>query len=225
MSTQAQIPTAWESWSLPVFMTRENKYAVGWSMFAVAAAMYLLANHFHIFPPRLLPMSWVDLAVPFLPSTFWVYTSEYVFFAVIYICSRDMNNLNKYFYSFLTLQLVSVAVFFVWPTTYPRGQFPLPEDLDALTYYAFSSLRQTDTPANCCPSLHVSSVYLSSFIYLDERKWLFPPFFIWATAIAASTLTTKQHYLIDVVAGFMMAVIMYWVFHRLASYRAVHAKR
>jgi len=95
-----------------------------------------------------------------------------------------------------------------------------PEDLDALTYYAFGNLRIADSPANCAPSLHVSGVYMSSFIFLDEQREKFPFFFTWATCIALSTLTTKQHYFIDIATGFLMAVIMYWIFHRLVNYRA-----
>jgi membrane-associated phospholipid phosphatase len=205
--------------SLPLFINRENKYPAGLFLFAMAAILYLSCNHFHLYAPQFLPRSWVDLSVPFMPNTVWIYTSEYLFFPAVYIVCRDMTNLNKYFYSFLALQLVSCFIFWIWPTTYPRDLFPLPEDLNFATHYLFSSLRQTDTPANCCPSLHVSSVYLSSFIFLDEQKNLLPFFFLWGTAIAFSTLTTKQHYLVDVLSGFGMAVLMYWIFHRRVSYK------
>lgn len=207
--------------TLPLFLTREKKYTVGWSMFAFAAALYLVANHFHFTPPMELSRSWADIAIPFLPNTLWIYLSEYLFFIAIYVSSSDMVNLNKFIYSFFVLQITSCFIFGVWPTTYPRGLYPLPEDLNALTTYAFSSLRQTDTPANCCPSLHVSSVYLASFLYIDEQRKYFPIYFMWATAIAVSTLTTKQHYVVDVVAGFFFAVAHYWVFHRWMQYKKV----
>jgi len=207
------------NWSLPLFINRGNKNLCGVILFLTAAGLYLPSNHIHIFPPQYLPMSWVDLAVPFMPNTMWIYISEYIFFITVYWASRNYMNLNKYFYSFLALQSVSVAIFWIWPTTYPRSDFPLPEDLGPITHAVFSWLRTTDTPANCCPSLHVSSVYLSTFIFLDEQKKKFPFFFCWGTAIAVSTLTTKQHYLVDVVAGLVMAVAFYWVFHKLIPYR------
>lgn len=187
-------------------------------LFFGAVAMYLPANHIHFFAPQLLPLFWIDRIVPFIPHTFWVYVSEYIFFAAVYITSKDMVNLNKYFYSFLVLQAVSVAIFWAWPTTYPRELFPLPPDLDPITAFSFGSLRAADSPANCCPSLHVSSVYLSCFIFLDEQRQKFPFFFFWGTAIAASTLTTKQHYLVDVISGFFLAVATYWIFHKYVHY-------
>jgi membrane-associated phospholipid phosphatase len=227
MSTHspAQVKTFLANWYLPLFMTKENKYVVGFMLACVAVALYLSSNHFHFSTPQLLPLYWIDTVVPFLPYTVWIYISEYIFFVVVYITCKDMVNLNKYFYSFLVLQVTSVMIFWIWPTTYPRELFPLTNDLDAVTYFAFNTLRKTDTPANCCPSLHVSSVYLSTFLFLDDQRKKFPFFFIWGTAIALSTLTTKQHYLIDVVLGFLMAVSTYWIFHKYISYRAAYSNK
>jgi membrane-associated phospholipid phosphatase len=226
----SSITAVTNQWALPIFMTRQNKWPVGVAVFIVAVALYLASNHIHIFPPQLLPMSWIDQAVPFLPNTVWIYISEYLFFVYVYASAKDMVNFNKYIYSFSFMQIVSVIIFWIWPTTYPRDAFPLPDDLNALTHWTFSNLRATDTPANCCPSLHVSSVYLSSFIFLDDQRKKFPFIFLWGTAIAASTLTTKQHYLVDVIAGFLMAVLCYWFFHKMVPYRSIvkgaaHAKR
>lgn len=206
------------SFALPLFVTRENKYTVGALMFAFATAIYLTTNHFPLFQPQLLPMTWVDQAIPFMPNTLWVYVSEYIFFAVVFILIRDMTTLNKFVYSFTALQLVSVLIFWVWPTTFPRGSFPLAGDLNAATQAVFTWLRQMDTPNNCAPSLHVSSVYLCSFLFLDEQRKKFAWIFVWATLIAISTLTTKQHYLVDVVTGFFLGAISWSVFHRWMAY-------
>jgi membrane-associated phospholipid phosphatase len=213
--------------SLPIVVTQETKYPGGIALFTIAAVIYLATNHFHLSEPRLLPLTWVDRDVPFLPYTMWVYISEFAFFGVVYVCCRDMINLNRFFYSFLALQVVSCLIFLIWPTTYPRDGFPLTDDLDPVTRYVFGALRQTDTPANCTPSLHVSSVYLCSFLFLDERPKLFPFFFTWGTLIAASTLTTKQHYLADVVTGLALSILIYWLFYRYFGYRwaGAQAKR
>jgi membrane-associated phospholipid phosphatase len=192
-------------------------------MFFFATVIYLLSNHFPITPPRLLPMGPIDRWVPLLPNSVWIYISEWLFFFVTYVTARDLKNVNMYIYSFISLQIVSGIIFVMWPTTYPRDAFPLPDDLNALTYYAFSGLRNIDTPGNCCPSLHVSSVLLASFIYLDEQRKKFPFFFLWAIAIALSTLTTKQHYVVDLITGFLLAIICYWVFHRYSGYRPTRA--
>lgn len=205
--------------SFPLFINEKNKFSVGILIAFIAIFFYLPPNHIHFFEPKMLEFSWVDTAIPFLPYSVWIYTSEYLFFGVVYWTCRDFKNLNQYFYSFLGLQVVSSLIFWLWPTTYPRNQFPLPNHLEGtLTYFVFDSLRKTDTAANCCPSLHVSSVYLSSFLFLREQRNKLPLFFLWATLIAISTLTTKQHYLIDVITGLMMASLTYWFFYKFVHY-------
>lgn len=204
---------------LPTVITQRNKYTAGLLIAAIAVSLYLSSNWFHIFEPQLLPMWDLDLAIPFVPWTVLIYLSEYLFFATVYLACRNIANLNKYFYSFLSLQSVSVMIFMLWPTTYPRDLYPLPEGLSPLVYYPFKTLRNMDTPASCCPSLHVSSVYLCSFLFLNYNKKRFSFFFNWATAIALTTLTTKQHYIIDVLVGFAMAVLFHWFFSTRVSYR------
>src|SRR5271154_3262125 len=88
--------------ALPLFINRLNRLSVGAMMFISGGSLYLLSNHLHSSDPRLLPMSWVDNAAPFLPNTVWIYISEYIYFPVIFVLCRDMENLNKYFYSFLS---------------------------------------------------------------------------------------------------------------------------
>lgn len=208
--------------SLPLLINEQNKYKMGLILWVLAVILYLPPNHFHLFTPQLLPMTWVDETVPFMPYTVWIYISEYLFFVMVYVSCKNLANLTKYFYSFLTLQSVSVMIFWFWPTTYPRDLYPLPHDLESITHYLFSQLRLTDTPANCCPSLHVSCVYLSSFIFIEDQKDKLPFFFIWATAIALSTLTTKQHYLVDVIFGLLLAIFIHAIFHKVMRY---HPKR
>lgn len=208
-----------KSFTLPIFLTKQNKYFYSGVWVLIGGTLYVLSNHNPIFPPQFLPMTAFEKAIPFLPHTYWIYTSEMFLFFSVYIVCKDLVNANKYLYSFLALQITSVLIFMIWPTTYPRNLYPLPADLDHFTTVAFGNLRSLDTPTNCFPSLHVSSVYLSSFLYLDEQREKFPFFFGWATLIALSTLTTKQHYIVDVVSGFGMAVVMYLIFHRVVKYR------
>ncbi len=199
---------------LPILVHREHRLLGGVLIFGAAAILYLTSNHFHIFTPRLLPLSRIDVAVPFVPQTVWLYVSEYLYAAIIYCSYRDTLNLNKCIYAVFSLLLTCVLVFWLWPTTISRDMFPLPENLGPVTYLVFTALRRVDSPTNCFPSFHVGSVYLSCFIISKEgrRKFLF--FLVWATAIAISTLTVKQHYFVDVVSGFGMAVIFYYVFRR-----------
>lgn len=204
---------------LPLFVSDRNKKLVGFLTFIFAAAIYLIVNHHPVLEPQLLPMTWADRAIPFLPWTVWIYVSEYAYFVIIYILCKDRLNMNRYVYAVLAIQLASVAIFMAWPTTYPRALFPLPSGLDPATYWVFSTLREGDAPTSCCPSLHVSSVFLCGFLFLNEQRKKLWIFMLWASAIGISTLTTKQHYLIDVWTGLLMAALFHWIFYRRVEYR------
>src|SRR6185437_1308594 len=110
--------------TLPLFLTRRTKYPYAILWVIIGAALYLSSNHFPLHSPRYLPLTRWDRAIPFVPWTVWIYSSEFLLFFTVYGFSRDIVNANKYLYSFLALQVVSVVIFFIWPTVYPRGDFP-----------------------------------------------------------------------------------------------------
>jgi membrane-associated phospholipid phosphatase len=209
------------AYRIPLFLTPDNKYPIAIAASVLFSVMYLTSNHVHLFEPQYLPMSRLDHAIPFIPQTIWIYTSDLVLFFAAYILCTRIETANKYLWAFFALQTVSVAIFWLWPTTYPREFFPLPADLDAASHYIFSHLRLTDSPANCLPSLHVSSCYLAAYAQKGESPKRFWIFFVWATLVSISTLTTKQHYIADVIFGFIFGYGAYWVFFTKADYRWV----
>jgi len=195
-------------------------------MFATGTGLYLATNHFPITTPHRLPLHWIDKAIPFSPVTVWIYISEWIFLPIAYLRCRDLVGLNKYFYSYLALQLACMVIFVIWPTAYPRELHPLDQAVTSeWTYYAFNNLRQTDTAANCCPSLHVAGLYLSIAIYIKGTRRDFLFFLIWGTLIALSTLTTKQHYFIDLIAGLGIAGLIHWVFWNQVPYRETESPK
>lgn len=206
------------NYALPLVITQQNKLWVGIMAFIFASLIYFTSNHFLLFTPHYLTLTIVDKAIPFIPATIWIYLTEYFLFISVYLLCKNLANLNKYLYSFMAMQIVSVTIFVFWPTAYPRADFPLPADSHNLTVQLFNCFRLLDHPTSCLPSLHVSSCYLSAFIFLEEQKEKFWFFFLWATTIGISTLTTKQHYIIDVLTGLVMAYLFYWLFHRLIRY-------
>lgn len=208
---------------VPLFLIERNKLIMGILLYGFGSTIYLVTNRYHLFEPQLLPFSWIDEVAPFLPWTVWIYVSEYILFPAAYFTSKDSENLTRYAYAFIALQISSVFIFVFWPTTYPRELFPLiKENTDPFTYYLFSYIRAADTPASCAPSLHVSSCYLTSFIFIREQRKKFGFFFLWATLVGASTLTTKQHYIIDVIFGLVMAVSIYFLFFHWLEMKPIH---
>ena len=106
-------------------------------------------------------------------------------------------------YSMGLASALSFCVFFFYPTTLPR---PL-VDAEGLTAQAFQFLYSVDTASNCFPSLHVALACLAALGIAEERARLATFAIFWAGLISLSTMTTKQHYFADVVAGVCVAAI------------------
>lgn len=184
-------------------------------MYGIAYILYYSTNHYPQFEPKELNLTWLDQNTPFMPYSVLIYISEYIYFAFVYILLKKHIVINRYLYSFISLQTISCLIFLFAPTIYPRENFPISKDLPEWLQAVWTWLRIQDAPTNCFPSLHVSSVYLSAFVFWDdEQKGKFWFFVLWGTCIAATTLTTKQHYVADIIAGLGFALFTYWWFHR-----------
>lgn len=204
---------------LPVLIHERNKLFFMTSLYAASVFLYLVAGRFFLTTPTMLPFTFIDAATPFWPTSIWLYVSAYLFLIVAYFNITKLENLNKYFYSLMAMQLFAFLIFLVWPTSFPRDTFPLPEEMDVWSRYLFDIIRTTDAPTNCFPSLHVAWVFLATLTLYDESRTKFRIFLPWACLIAISTITTKQHYVVDGFAGIIVAGGFFWIFHRFFSYK------
>lgn len=152
--------------------------------------------------PRVLPLSVIDRSVPLMPWTVWIYLSIYFVYAASCILQRDLDVYRKFLRSYLIAYLGSTVFFVVFPTTFPREMFTVQIGEEAsLSEVVLWLFRLWDKPTNCFPSMHVASAVLAALPFRGQRPVLFWVFLIWAVAIGITTVTTKQHYAADVVAG------------------------
>jgi membrane-associated phospholipid phosphatase len=172
--------------------------------------IYLVTNHQTWQTPHLLPMTWIDNAVPFMPWTGWIYATVYVMPILPTVFVSERREILGMVWAFVGAATVCFTVFLIYPTVFPRP---------SLDHTGFSSLalywfHQVDTPQNCLPSGHVAFSFLSAFIMQRyNAKW--GGFLVlWAFVIAVTTLTTKQHYLWDVVTGYFLARVTFVLVER-----------
>ncbi|MBI3557850.1 MAG: phosphatase PAP2 family protein [Deltaproteobacteria bacterium] len=203
---------------------RKYKQAYGLAAGTFALSLYMASNHLLLFEPRYLPFTSIDQVVPFVPASIWIYFSAFILIGIPYFAENRIKEAKKYLEAFFIIAGISVVIFWLWPTTYPRARFPLPAGVDFLTAYIFTSMRSLDSMTNCAPSLHVSGSYIAALsLWSSARskpRTLF--FFVWATIVAVSTMSTKQHYFFDVVSGLLLAVAAHaYVFNRAAATRTI----
>lgn len=186
----SHIPTQTRKWGLTI--------AVG----LLAVGLYGLSGQLAMgLTPSVLPFSWVDRAAPFLPWTFWIYASVYLIYFTSVALQRDAEAFTKFLWGYV-LAYGGSALFFVFvPTTFPREMFALPEESMTFSEATLDWFRGIDRPTNCFPSMHVASAVMSTMVFYRRRPVVFVIFCVWALAISVTTLTTKQHFFVDVVSG------------------------
>lgn len=207
---------------LPIFITEKNRpfYAIG--AICYSTAIYQAANALPFGQPFELPILWFDQHFPFIPEFFWIYITEYLLFLVAIIYFRRSFEMCRYFYAFLFHQTIAVAIFLLWPTTFPRHLWPVP---DTFSGHALGWFRANlDEPNNCLPSLHVASSYMTALAlaHFFRKTWFW---LTWGSLIAVSTLFTKQHSILDVITGVAFGFVTYWVFFRWVKYYRPKARK
>lgn len=202
---------------LSAWLERQNKLALAVAAAVVHALLYGAPNRIHLAPPVELPMTWLDRAIPFIPLTLWIYLSAYLLvFAAFFLCRRPGSS-ARFVLAFFTVVGMATLVHWVWPTVYPRALYPVPEEASPVMHWMVVRFRELDSPASCLPSLHVAAAFLSAFAVLGEGDRRAPALLAWAALIWGSTLTTKQHYVVDGVAGLLLAVAVWALFYARPS--------
>jgi membrane-associated phospholipid phosphatase len=176
-----------------------------WPAFAAGyvgfCALYIFTGRVHWRAPAPLPPWAIDRMIPFIDWTVWIYHTQFFFLLFAVWAIRQTVNLSRTLYAMAMASAVSFVVFFVYPTTLPRAAMAS----DVVTARAFEFLYRVDPATNCLPSLHVALAALAAFGVASESKRLGSAAILWAGLIGLSTLTTRQHYFIDVLAGLCVA--------------------
>jgi membrane-associated phospholipid phosphatase len=69
-------------------------------------------------------------------------------------------------------------------------------------------------PHNCFPSLHVGHPFVSALTSYRVHRGVGIGAVIGASLVGVSTLYTRQHYILDVIAGIFLACLAYVIFLR-----------
>lgn len=191
----AAVPVLW--------IPAERRVVRALAAMAFNAVVYLSANHHPRVLPRLLPLSGLDRAVPFLPQTLWIYLSDYFLLLGTYFVIRDERKAIRFLVAYSCLGAIAALVHWGIPVRYPRELFAA-DGGSGLTAWAVTTFRTVDSASSCMPSIHVGGAALAAFYLRGQRRWLQWLGGGWALAVAVTTLTMKQHYAVDGVGGLVL---------------------
>lgn len=181
---------------------------------------------FYILIPELLPARELhapelalDRLLPLEPPWALVYGALYLFLILLPILAvRQQEHIGRTVSAYLTVWITAYVFFVAFPTVAPRP----PEVIgEGFAVWGLRALYSADPPYNCFPSLHVAHSFVSALTCYRLHRGLGAATVAAASLVGLSTLFTKQHYVLDVVAGVLIALVAYAVFLRRYPRREV----
>lgn len=176
------------------------------------APMYIVIAILTRARPTHQPELALDRAIPVDPAWMAVYGSLYIFVVVLpLVVVRERLLIRRAMQAYLLVMTLSYAIFLLYPTSAPR-----PEAVpgDGFAPWALRIMYDIDPPYNCFPSLHVAYAFVSALACSRVHRGVGRAAVAWAVLISVSTLFTKQHYVVDVIAGIAAAALGYVLFLR-----------
>jgi membrane-associated phospholipid phosphatase len=198
-----------ESFRRPYKVTLPMVLLVGMVPFYIFIAAYVKGRTVHV------PEIALDRMLPVRAEWALVYGALYFFLIILPVFAvRDREHLRRTVAAYLLCWVTAYIVFLAWPTVASR---PKVVQGDGFITWALRALYSFDPPYNCFPSLHVAHSFVSALTIFRLHRRLGIVSVVAAALVAISTLFTKQHYVLDVIAGAGMAFAAYWLFLRSYS--------
>ena len=152
----------------------------------------------------------LDNMIPVMPAFILIYYGSYLFWIVNYIlgCRQDEDTAFRFLSADFIAKCICLVMFVAFPTTNIR---PVINE-QGVFYDMLRSLYAVDAADNLFPSIHCLT---SWFCFIAVRgnkniKFSYKTIsLIIAILICISTVTTKQHVLVDVAGGILIAEACY----------------
>lgn len=162
----------------------------------------------------------LDEKIPLIPWTILIYFGCYLFWIVNYtlIYRKSREKAYRFFVSDFLSRTICLVCFLVYPTTLERPVIQgggVCEDLLQWLY-------RIDAPVNLFPSIHclVSwNCYIGIRDDVSISVWYRRFSAAAAILVFISTLTTKQHVIVDVAGGVLVSEVTYWLGKRTEWWR------
>jgi membrane-associated phospholipid phosphatase len=147
-------------------------------------------------------MEW-EQNIPFWPASVIVYESMLIIFATPPFILRTPRELQSLGLTLSVVVLIAGIGFLLFPAE--SGYAPIPEDLGIWTWPVQTAMTLNLRTYNMAPSLHVAlSVTCVAANANHARATGKTLLWLWALAIALSTLLLHQHHVVDVVTGWLL---------------------
>ncbi len=169
-------------------------------------SLYFGIGHLDLHRSTELLRTRLDDAIPFWTWTSWCYLPFYAAIFIIAIAGfRSRELFNRALKSVALVMFVGAVCHLTIGAEYPRPVLHPPYPDVSTAFMAL--VQRIDRPGNVFPSLHVAQTSTLAFILYRDRPRLGAFTIVIAAILALSTLTTKQHFIADVISGYALAFV------------------
>ena len=153
----------------------------------------------------LIPVTWIDDLVPFSPQSFLLYVSLWVYVGLGSLFAKDGRELAAWAAACFTMIVVGLGIFMALPTKVPDFA------IDWSRYPSLEFLKAVDASGNALPSLHAAFAVFTAVVLHAELTSIRAPRVVlacnalWCLGIVYSTMATRQHLALDIIAGAVLA--------------------
>lgn len=152
----------------------------------------------------------LDLRLPFVPQFLIIYFGCYVFWAVNYMLAarQEREQVYRFFTADIISRCVCLIIFLAYPTTNTRPMIEGNGIWDLLAGWLYS----IDAADNLFPSIHCLVSWFCFLGIKDQKRiptWYKGVSFTLAVLVFLSTIFTKQHVLVDVAGGVILAQVCF----------------
>ncbi len=175
----------------------------------IAGSVYLCLNHFQQFQPILLPLLPWDQSTPFLCWSVFPYLLLLSCDLILPLWIENKTIFRISIRAAFIASLISSLIWALYPTTYPRPSLAevLQTEPDMFSLATYQFLILLDTPSNCLPSGHITMPAIFFFGLWRQNRNHFWLYLMVMLILDVSVLTTKQHYIWDILSAFVCAMI------------------
>ena len=206
--------TTWSTLAFLVSRYRAHvwtkRIGISTALTAFFACYFAILRH-PIFAVTTMPLTDIDLWIPFQPSALYLYASLWVYVPLLPILMVESKDLKRYAMGAIALSVIGFTLFILVPTITPGFDAYLTQDRSMVI------LKSLDASGNACPSLHVAFAVFNAIGFYQMLRDLNVRFavqvanILWCAGIVYSTMATKQHVALDVLAGGLLGAVMAWV--------------
>lgn len=162
--------------------------------------LYFFVNRLRVEPNRRIDLGIeLDRKIPYLPLFALAYFSTYIFVLQPFFILSDARQFHWMLTSFVSISVLSSLIHAAVPSKIERVERVT---VGGLSGWGLALFQKTCKPYGNFPSMHVGlSVPVVAANFMTGGPVIGGVMLAWAVLIAVSTLFTKQHYILDVLAG------------------------